>query len=149
MKEARAVRRNAFYDDRRTVAPKHRKDFRWEGAATKVFKATAVRQNKRDQSPDAEQRRKDRSVTMDFTDGVAGISRALINHALQIIQKKKPKRQWAAKRRAASWKDTTTVREKMRHTWFRGAVAAARLRITLGQEQPGDVALVKSVGGAS
>jgi hypothetical protein len=122
----RAERRNDFMADRRTVAPVHRKAFRWKGtAAVKEASTPPVSSNKRDRSPQAEQRRKDRSVTMDFTDGVNGISRALINHSLQTIQKKKPKRGWAAKRRATPWKDTTTDKERGRHAWFRKATTSA------------------------
>lgn len=38
-----------------------------------------------------------------------------------------------------------SISEKMRHRWFRDAVSWARLRAKIGQEKPGDAALLKAV----
>lgn len=129
MSASRAERRNAFHADRRTVAPKHRKGFRWKGAAAKVIAAPAVTPNKRDRSPEADARRAARSVTMDFTDGAEGISRALINHALQTISQKKPKRGWAAKQRRAPFpKDNPLHIAKHSHPRHKRVFAIAQAK---------------------
>lgn len=125
----RAERRNAFHADRRTVAPKYRKDFRWNGAKAKTIEAPPVRANKRDRSEEAEARRKERSIAMDFTDGVAGISRALVNHAIQTKHEKKPKRGWAAKQRRAPFpKDNPMHIAKHHHPRHKRTYAVERAK---------------------
>lgn len=82
------------------------------------------RPNKRDRSPEAEARRA-RHVTMDFTDGEAGIKRAMINHKIGTIFPGKPKRGLAAKRRRQPFKEyfadnpVKLEQARMRHTWYR------------------------------
>jgi hypothetical protein len=83
--------------------------------------------NKRNRSPEAEQRREDRNIVMDFT-GWFGLMRAQINHKIGTIFQKKPKRGWAAKRRAAPVADYLPP-DKMevarrRHKWRQKEIAA-------------------------
>jgi hypothetical protein len=83
--------------------------------------------NKRDWSPEAKARREDRNIVMDFT-GWFGLIRAQINHNIGTVFQKKPKRGWAAKRRAALFcnylpPDKIEIAAR-RHKWRQKELAA-------------------------
>lgn len=122
---------------RRNEARANKVRFPWNAAEAKVLAAPAIRPNERDRSEAAEERR-NAHVTMDFTDGAAGISRALINHKPGTVFKKKPKRGWAAKRRAAPFQNflegDKLEKAKMRHAWYRKEKATDALRQLLAAE---------------
>ena len=60
--------------------------------------------HKRDRSPAAEARRLDRNIVMDFT-GWFGLLRSLVAPRRNTLSVKKPKRGWAAQRRAQPFRD--------------------------------------------
>lgn len=115
--------------DRRNAARDSGIKFPWHNMSAKVVEAPALRKNARDRSEDAEARRA-KHITIDFTDGVAGISRALINHDIGRIFKKKPKRKWAAARRRAPFEVFLGAgklhKARMRHRWYRKQQEAAQ-----------------------
>jgi hypothetical protein len=123
--------------ERRNEARENKVRFPWSVATAKVIEAPAVRPNKRDRSPEAEERRA-AHVTMDFTDGAAGISRAIVQHKLATVFPKKPKRGWAAKRRRAPFetflKGDKLEKAQMRHRWYRQKIAAEQARELLAAE---------------
>lgn len=110
----RAARRNQAKTD-------HIK-FPWPGASAKRIEFPPVRANKRDRSEEAQAQR-DSHITIDFTDGVNGISRSLVNRRPGVRFDKKPKRGWAAKRRAAPFaiffSGDKLEKARMRHKWYR------------------------------
>ena len=76
--------------------------------------------NKRDRSPAAEKRRIERSHVIDFT-GWFGLMRALVQHKPAVVARPRPKRGWAAARRAAPFADYLQPEEmeiaRRRHKW--------------------------------
>ena len=89
--------------------------------------------NKRDWSAAAEDRRMERSHVMDFT-GWNGLLRSLIQHKPGTIFQKKPKRGWAAKFRAATFRnfldDNDMEAARLRHPWYRRQKAREAAKLT-------------------
>ena len=76
--------------------------------------------HKRDRSDEAEDRRASRNIVMDFT-GEQGLARSFIQHRILPPALPKPKRGWAAQRRASKF-ENYLPEDKMelarrRHKW--------------------------------
>ena len=98
--------------------------------------------HKRDWSPEAEKRREDRAIVMDFT-GETGLARSFIQHRVQPAAQPKPKRGWAAQHRRAPFREffaddpQRLEKARMRHPWYRKKLAWDKLRELLGQNEQG------------
>lgn len=107
--------------------------------AQKAKELPPIRLNKRDRSEAADAKRAEH-ITMDFTDGVAGISRALVNHTPPTLHQRKPKRGSAAKMRRAPFREffagnpEKLEQARMRHPWYRKKKAMDALRQLLAAE---------------
>lgn len=128
-----------YRGERRNEARANKIKFPWGGQRVPTVEAPPVRANKRDRSPEAWERRA-RHVTMDFTDGVAGISRALINRAIRTVYPGKPKRGRAAAIRRAPFHEyfaddpIKLEQARMRHPWYRKKKKRDELRALLAAE---------------